>query len=151
VLYRCPPEPGRSIFDCADELAVAVPTSCGRSGICHECIVEIRAGIDALSARTEPESFLRGHYRLACQARIEKSEPAVEFTLLRRRPQILTAAPYRPIDVDSPVTRRSGRVFLEDEPLDEDRGRLLAWTWRPARLCSAAPSKTPSVSAAATS
>ena len=35
---------GKTIFDYADELAVRVPTSCGRTGVCHECIVEVHAG-----------------------------------------------------------------------------------------------------------
>ena len=58
----------RTLFDYADELARQVPTSCGRSGICHECIVEVHDGADALAPRTESESFLQGDYRLACQA-----------------------------------------------------------------------------------
>ena len=60
-------DPGRSIFDYADALKVRVPTSCGRTGECHECIVEIRQGMDALSPPTSAEEFLRGDFRLACQ------------------------------------------------------------------------------------
>ena len=36
---------GKSIFDYADALSVRVPTSCGRTGECHECIVEIKEGV----------------------------------------------------------------------------------------------------------
>ena len=64
--------PGRSIFDYADNLKVRVPTSCGRTGECHECIVEIRRGMDALSPTTDAERFLRDSYRLACQAVVEE-------------------------------------------------------------------------------
>ena len=39
-----PLEAGKSLFDYADDLAVRVPTSCGRTGECHECIVEVRNG-----------------------------------------------------------------------------------------------------------
>ena len=42
-----PPRAGKSLFDYADDLAVRVPTSCGRTGECHECIVEVRRGMDA--------------------------------------------------------------------------------------------------------
>ena len=65
---------GASIFDYADALRVRVPTSCGRTGECHECIVEVKRGADALNPPTAAESFLRGaDYRLACQATVAKS------------------------------------------------------------------------------
>ena len=51
----------KTIFDYADDLKVQVPTSCGRAGICHECVVEIKQGMEALSPRGEAESFLRDH------------------------------------------------------------------------------------------
>ena len=59
-------EPGHLLFDDAAELAVVVPASCRRTGRCHECVVEVRAGGDQLSARTEAESFLGSSFRLAC-------------------------------------------------------------------------------------
>ena len=61
-------EKGESLFDFADSLSVRVPTSCGRTGECHECIVEIRKGAEAITPQTTSEKFLRGDYRLACQA-----------------------------------------------------------------------------------
>ena len=81
---------GKTVFDYADELAVEVPTSCHRNGRCHECVVDVGQGGDALSARTDAESFLRGSYRLACQAMIERDDLDVVFAPLRRRPRILT-------------------------------------------------------------
>ncbi len=53
-------------------------------------MVEITAGMEALSAPSEPESFLRGGYRLACQAVIERDDVDIAFAPLRRRPRILT-------------------------------------------------------------
>ena len=50
---------GKNIFDYADDLKVRVPTSCGRSGECHECIVEIKKGYDKLTQPTNKESFLK--------------------------------------------------------------------------------------------
>ena len=41
---RRPLVPGRLLFDEADQLSVIVPASCRRTGRCHECVVEIRAG-----------------------------------------------------------------------------------------------------------
>src|SRR4029079_15671288 len=91
---------GKTIFDYADELSVQVPTSCGRTGHCHECVVDEKRGMDALCPRTEPESFLRGGYRLACQALIQNADCDVEFALLRRRSKILTSTPEKPMKVD---------------------------------------------------
>ncbi len=82
---------GRTIFDCADDLDVEIPTSCQRKGKCHECIVEITKGMSSLSPNSEFESFLRGNFRLACQAEIVSKIEPVEFTPLRRRPKILTS------------------------------------------------------------
>ena len=98
---------GKTLFDYADDLRVRVPTSCGRTGECHECVVEVRRGSGALSGLTEAETFLRGDYRLACQAYIVDSEAEVEFAVLRRQPRILTGAVRRRIDPD-PLIRRDG-------------------------------------------
>jgi len=115
---------GKTIFDYADELAVQVPTSCGRTGQCHECVVEVKRGMEALCSRTEPESFLRGDYRLACQAAIQNTNCDVEFALLRRRPQILTASAEKPVNLDPLVTRVDDAVFYEGERIDTYRGHL---------------------------
>jgi uncharacterized 2Fe-2S/4Fe-4S cluster protein (DUF4445 family) len=115
---------GRTIFDYADELAVQVPTSCGRNGSCHECVVEIRKGMDALSPRNLPESFLSGDYRLACQAVVQNPEVDVQFSPLRRRPKILTSTQQKPAEVDPLVVRRGERVYYDGEVIDKYRGHL---------------------------
>ena len=89
---------GRTIFDYADSLSVRVPTSCGRSGECHECIVEVRSGMEELTPPTESELFLRGSYRLACQAAVTNVDAEIEFAVLRRQPRILTSAVRRQVD-----------------------------------------------------
>ena len=116
---------GKTIFDYADDLLVRVPASCSKSGECHECIVEIKRGMEALNGLTPPEAFLRGNYRLACQARVEDAEADVEFALLRRQPRILTHSVHRQIEPDPPVSRRDGEVCLEGEAIDRYRGRIL--------------------------
>jgi len=121
---RCALERGRTLFDYADELAVQVPTSCGRNGICHECIVEIKRGGQALAPRTGPEDFVRDNYRLACQAVIANPEIEVEFTLLQRRPKILTTAAASPCELDPCVVRAGNKVLYGGEPIDEYRGHI---------------------------
>ena len=115
---------GQTLFDLADELSKQVPTSCGRSGLCHECIVEVHRGMDALMPRTDPESFLEGNYRLACQAAIIEPGSGIEFSPLRRVPKILTRGRRRRVDLDPMVTRRGDAVHYGDRPVDQYRGGI---------------------------
>jgi len=115
---------GKTLFDYADDLKVQVPTSCGRTGICHECVVEISQGMEALSPRSEPESFLRDNYRLACQAWIENPDIELHFSPLRRRPKILVETQQKPIELDPLVTRVGESVLCDGEPVDRFRGHL---------------------------
>ena len=112
---------GRTLFDYADDLSVRVPTSCGRTGECHECVVEVKRGIAALSPPSTAESFLRGDYRLACQASVDDPDADLEFSILRRQPRILTDSIQRDVDLQ-PAARRSGDSVMCDGP---DGTRLL--------------------------
>jgi uncharacterized 2Fe-2S/4Fe-4S cluster protein (DUF4445 family) len=124
---RRPAVTGRTLFDYADELAVVVPSTCRRAGRCHECIVEVQFGSDLLSARTEAEGFLKGDFRLACQAKVERAGADIVFAPLRRRPQIL--ATYEPDDKsvarDAAVVRDGDRVLMDGEIIDRYHGHVL--------------------------
>ena len=115
---------GKTVFDYADELAIQVPTSCHRNGICHECIVEVEKGLEALSPRTEAESFLTGEYRLACQANVVSEEVCVKFSPLRRTPKILSERDQRKIDPNPLVVRQGDSVLYDGEVVDRYRGHL---------------------------
>ncbi len=115
---------GKTIFDYADDLAVQVPTSCERTGSCHECMVEITQGMEALSPKNEVESFLRDNYRLACQAVVEDADASIEFSPLRRTPKILTLTKEKPVTLDPMVTREGEVVYYDGEPIDKYRGHL---------------------------
>jgi uncharacterized 2Fe-2S/4Fe-4S cluster protein (DUF4445 family) len=124
---RVPLVPGGTLFEAADELDMVVPASCRRSGRCHECVVEVLRGGDALGAPDEQEAFLRPGYRLACRAVVER-EPAdsdLEFVVLRRRLRILMPPPGPPLEVDPAIRVRDGRVRWHDQDVDAARGRLL--------------------------
>ena len=118
-------ELGKTLFDYADELKVQVPTSCGRTGSCHECIIEVRRGMETLTPRTASESFLCENYRLACQAIIANNLGDVSFVPLRRQPQILTKS-TQPLtfDLDPIVTRQGDEVTYDNQVIDRYRGRL---------------------------
>ena len=122
--HRRPLAPGRSLFDYADDLAVVVPASCQRTGRCHECVVEVRAGLDALSPRTAPEEFLRDPYRLACQASVERADEDVEIAVLRRRLRIVTRASGEVPDPDPIVVRDGDDVLYAGDRIDAWRGAI---------------------------
>ena len=119
--------PGKTVFDYADDLAVQVPTSCFRTGQCHECIVEIKRGMDALQPPNEAETFLRDNYRLACQAVVVDVDTDIEFTPLRRTPRILTHTgtnDNETLERNPRVSQHDGVVYYNDEPIDRYRGHL---------------------------
>ena len=115
---------GKTIFDYADSLRVRVPTSCGRNGECHECIVEVRRGMDALTPHTPAEAFLRDNYRLACQAAVVDTDAELEFALMRRQPRILTAGVRRDFDPDPPTHHSGDGVYFEGSCVDAYRGAV---------------------------
>ena len=115
---------GQTIFDYADALKIRVPTSCGRSGECHECIVEIRRGMEALSPPSDSEGFLRENYRLACQAQVLDADADVEFAVLHRQPRILTHSIKREVKLDPMTVRRDDGVYFGEERLDDYRGEI---------------------------
>jgi uncharacterized 2Fe-2S/4Fe-4S cluster protein (DUF4445 family) len=115
---------GKTIFDYADALRLRVPTSCNRTGRCHECIVEIKRGMEALSPPSPPEAFLRGSYRLACQARVIDPNADIEFAVLRRQPRILTHSVRRKVKPDPLTTRQGDGVYFQGERIDDYRGRI---------------------------
>ena len=80
----------KSLFDLADQVKMRIPTSCGRVGDCHECIVEVSEGLENLSERSEHETFLTEPYRLACQSKIISLNGDISFTPRKRDRKILT-------------------------------------------------------------
>ena len=120
-----PASVGSNLFDYADALRVRVPTSCGRNGQCHECIVEVRRGMDVLTAKTAAEDFLRGGFRLACQAVVTDPDTPVEFAVQRRQLRILTEGVRRPVALDPHVRRLGDEVTIGGLPSDVYRGRIL--------------------------
>ena len=113
-----------TIFDYADFLKLRVPTSCGRTGECHECIVEIKRGSSALSNPTESEKFLKSGYRLACQASVKDLKADVEFSTLRRQPKILTSSINRIVPLNAKVKKINNSVVRDGITIDKYKGRI---------------------------
>jgi ferredoxin len=94
-----------TLFDRADEIALKLPSSCGRLGICHECIVEVGEGAEALAPRTEAEGFLSGNFRRGSISRRCGARP----TSSRRR--------ARSLSISIPPSRASAmRCFVTASP-----------------------------------
>ena len=115
---------GKTLFDHADVLKVRVPTSCGRNGECHECVVEVRRGMEALSPPGEAEKFLRDNFRLACQSKVLNGDAAIEFALLCRQPKILRDAARRSVTVGPLTVRRNDGVYHAGERIDDFSGKM---------------------------
>jgi uncharacterized 2Fe-2S/4Fe-4S cluster protein (DUF4445 family) len=125
---RRPLQVGQSLFDAADEMALAVPASCRRTGRCRECVVQVSEGAEGLSRPSEAEAFLPQGFRLACQALVERDDHDVRFAILRRRLRILM--PSEPeadprVEMDPIVTREGATVCYGGEILGPAVGRLL--------------------------
>jgi len=75
---------GASLFDCAEQLGVRVPTSCRTQGKCKECMVEIAEGMDCLAPPTEFEKHLQPPFRLSCQALVAAAEGHIRCHTMRR-------------------------------------------------------------------
>ncbi len=116
---------GKSLFDYADFMRVRIPSSCGRGGSCHECIVEVKEGAEGLTPHSRDEYFLSGRYRLACQAIVTDPSKVIEFAALRRQPRILTEGIRRHVNPDPLAMRDGDEVRIGGQPMDSYRGRIL--------------------------
>jgi len=116
---------GKTLFQHADlNKGIRVPTSCNRNGTCHECIVEVHEGLEALGPRTDAERFLSGPYRLACQAQVLRDDVPLVISTLKRKPKILTNSDVLDVPLD-PLTRRKGDgVYRGDERIDAFPGEV---------------------------
>ena len=122
-------DPGRSIFDYADLMGIAIPTSCRKQGKCKECLVEVASGAECLSPALPSEAHLKGNFRLSCCCRIVSDSGVVRCHTLRRGTmrverhglQLPRAAEWK---LNPAVTRQAGRVLLDGLEIDHTDGPL---------------------------
>lgn len=73
-------EDGSAITDCCEE--AGVPFAC-TEGVCGTCVVEVREGLENLTAPTQEEiDFLgedMGCERLACQCKVLEGDVKLDF------------------------------------------------------------------------
>lgn len=122
--------PGRSLFDCADQLGVQVPTSCQKQGKCKECIVEVVAGMEFLTDRSAAESHLKDRFRLACCAQLQGAEGKVRCHTMRRgemrieRHAFELPVSHARLPLDPAVTRDGDRILLDGVEIARSGGPI---------------------------
>lgn len=125
-----PARPGDSIFDCAEELAVPVPTSCLKQGKCRECLVEVVEGMQYLTPPGPEEGHLQGSFRLACRARFLEGGGDVRCHTLRRGEMRITDAavglPERnqSIAPDAAVRRNGDTIEIDGRAVAQSLGPI---------------------------
>jgi uncharacterized 2Fe-2S/4Fe-4S cluster protein (DUF4445 family) len=119
---------GQSLFECAEALGVRVPTSCVKQGKCRECLVEVEAGAELLSAPAPQESHLDGRFRLSCRARVEAESGEVRCHTPRRG-SLRVETESRGLDagfaLEPAVSRDGERVLLDGAEITRGPGPLL--------------------------
>ena len=125
------PAAGESLFECAEQVGVVVPTSCRKNGKCRECLVEIVTGKDLLSPSAPEEEHLREGFRLSCRARVTGRSGTIKCHTLRRGEMRIQQDTTLLPDVlglnllDPAVTREGAWVLLDGERLIKAPGALL--------------------------
>jgi uncharacterized 2Fe-2S/4Fe-4S cluster protein (DUF4445 family) len=111
--------PGSSLFACAEQMGVPVPTSCRKQGKCKECVVEVTAGMDCLAAPTSPERHLKGGFRLSCCCNIIAETGVVRCHTMRRGEMKIERHAFElptagnKLFLDPAVTRDGERILLD--------------------------------------
>ncbi len=119
-----------TLFDCAEQLGINVPTSCRKQGKCKECLVEITEGMSLLSAPTDAEKHLKGNFRLSCCTRITADAGTIRCHTMRRgemkieRHALNLPASKSPIKLAPAVTRDGDRILLDGVEIERSTGPI---------------------------
>jgi uncharacterized 2Fe-2S/4Fe-4S cluster protein (DUF4445 family) len=120
-----------SLFDYAEAMGIDVPTSCRKQGKCKECMFEVVEGMSALSALAEPESHLKGNFRLSCQTHVTAAEGHVRCHTMRRGHMRIERHAFglpianRDFKPDPTVTRDGDRILIDGVEVERSTGPLL--------------------------
>ncbi len=121
---------GSSLFDYAESLGIQVPTSCRKQGKCKECLVEVVAGMECLSAKSPEEKHLKDNFRLSCRCRIVADSGVVRCHTMRRgdlrieRHALQLPTSGQKLALDPAVTRDGDRILLDGVEIDRGTGPI---------------------------
>ncbi|MBN1852143.1 MAG: DUF4445 domain-containing protein [Pirellulales bacterium] len=122
---------GSTLFDCATQMGIHIPTSCNKVGSCRECLVEIVEGSEYLSPPSAPESHLQDGFRLACRAHLLGESGVVRCHTMRRSAVVITETSdhlekqLAGQPLDPAVTRAFGTILIDGQPITQSAGPLL--------------------------
>lgn len=127
-------EIGETLFAIADRSpngSREIATSCHRTGQCKECVVQVRSGNDALSPPTVVEAFLARHdegedviYRLACQAKVIRSDAVIEVESFKQRLWIADTGTPASFELDPWVRREGDAIDVDGERIADRAGPI---------------------------
>ncbi|MEA2075438.1 MAG: ASKHA domain-containing protein [Euryarchaeota archaeon] len=118
---------GRTILSYLQELGIDINASCGGEGKCGQCQVEVECAPGALSDKTDVENkFVHDDiHRLACQARILKTDEEHIYVQVQRRTYyVLESGEYKEIALEPFVHIEDERVFCESEDIGKYTGEI---------------------------
>ena len=118
---------GLSIFQLADRMNIAIPSSCNKQAKCKECLIEIKYGHDALSEPSQAEKHLTENFRLACEAKLLGTGDVICQTLKRSQIKIENNSTFldKDFSLDAAVRKINNAVYLDDELIDSYQGAIL--------------------------
>jgi uncharacterized 2Fe-2S/4Fe-4S cluster protein (DUF4445 family) len=128
--YQTRVSSGSTLFECAESLGIAVPTSCRKQGKCKECVIEVTEGAECLSERDPAERHLKGDFRLSCCCRLIKDSGTVRCHTMRRgelrieREALHLSVGRTGWKIDPPVRRDGERILLDGEEIGRGTGPL---------------------------
>jgi uncharacterized 2Fe-2S/4Fe-4S cluster protein (DUF4445 family) len=121
---------GATLFECAEQLGIQVPTSCRKQGKCKECLVEVTAGGEYLSAPVVEEAHLRGRFRLACRTRVESESGEIQCHTMRRGQMRIECqalelpTSLKQLQLEPCVERDGDRILIDGEEVDRSQGHI---------------------------
>ncbi|MCC5833454.1 MAG: DUF4445 domain-containing protein [Opitutales bacterium] len=122
---------GKSLFQLAEGMGLAVPTSCNQQGKCHECLMEVSSGMDCLTHPAEQETRLKEGFRLSCLCKVIRSDGHIQaHTLNRGKMQIEDKAVFLPgtskrPPLDPALRREGNEIRLDGDIVDRGKGPIL--------------------------
>nr|QNO52462.1 Na(+)-translocating NADH-quinone reductase subunit F [Methanosarcinales archaeon ANME-1 ERB6] len=117
---------GRTILSYLQELEIDINASCGGEGKCGQCQIEVECASGALSDKTEAENEFvhEDTCRLACLARVLKTDEHIYVRVPRRTYYVLESGEYKEIALEPFVHIEGERVFCESEDVGEYTGEI---------------------------
>jgi uncharacterized 2Fe-2S/4Fe-4S cluster protein (DUF4445 family) len=117
---------GRTILSYLQELGIDINASCGGEGKCGQCLIEVECAPGTLSDKTEAENKFvhEDTCRLACLARVLKTDEHIYVRVPRRTYYVLESGEYKEIALEPFVHIEGERVFCESEDIGEYTGAI---------------------------